>query len=300
MCVIFVFCLLGLIIGGRSVESCEVGESSHDVASTSLGKVDEILDMYHQKLVATSSWQDFHRSINDLQAAQYSFPSESRTLVRDILYELRTSENNHASATASIRSWCEESSPQLQRFIGLFDGYYDRQSAESQRTILIDVLKKGVEKMNNALDQLNDCIRHLNSASGDITRLDNQVESARRSEINRLESNKEAIRTAQWFAFIYPPLGATLTLVNELDTIPRVEKRIENVRNTYYRLKNYVRNVENDVTTARNELRREITTLNNLQCQASVTRRFVELTYSIKFMIKRHSSNLIEKCRYFK
>lgn len=300
MWLIFVFCLLGVKIVGRSVESCEVDDSSNDVASTSLRKAGEILDLYNQKLVATSSWQDFHRSVNNLETAKYAFPSESQTLVRDIISDLRASENNHARATASISSWCQQSSPQLRTFIGLLDGYYyDPESIESQKLILINVLKRGVEKMNNALDQLSDCISHLNSASGDITQLDNQVESARRSETSRLESDKNAIRDSQWIAFIFPPLGATLTLVNELDTIPRLDKRIGDVHSLYRRLNSYVKKVENEITSARNELRREIITLDNLQCQANVTRQFVELSYSIKFLIKRHANNLIGKCQSY-
>lgn len=296
MCQIFAFCLLGLVMVARSVDSCEEASSSHSVASTSLEEIGKILDLYNRKMFAQSDWQDFSQSINNLHWKRDSFPSESRGLVNVIVDKLRNSVSQHASATRSIESWCESSRPELQTYKALFDGNYSQDKAESQRTILVDLLKKGVEKLSFALDQLNDCIRNLNAASGDIVQVDNQVERARRREINELEARKQNMRNTQWWAFIFPILGVTLTLTNELDAIPRIDSRIGELQNLYNQLNGIIRNVENDIKSGRDELQREIITLNNLQCQAKVTRTFIELSVPIKVLIKKHATNLIEKC----
>lgn len=280
MCSVLVFCLFGLVIGARSVKSCEEGESNHVVASTAFERVGQILNVYDKKLISAPTWKDFHRSINNLEKEIFKFPPGNQGLVRRVINELRDSEKKHERAIASIGNWCEESNPKLRTYIGIFDGNYNREDAESQRTILKDILKRGVEKMNLALSQLSSCIRHLDRASGGVIQLDNQLESQRKSEISQLDE----MSAVPIFAY-----G-----LNEM-----MQNLIDEVNSSYNVLKRYVKNTEEEITSARDELRREIIAVNNLQCQANVTRKFAELSYSIKVLIKLHANNLIEKCRSF-
>lgn len=234
--------------------------------------------------------------IENLENSYYLFPSGSQSLVSNIAFELRTSERKHKLTTHSIKNWCEASIPVLQSYVSLFD---DWGKAFIQRLMLVQVLKNGVEQMNHALDELNSCITYLNSASGEISQLDNEVESTRRSETNRLQAEKIEATHPKWWEFLIPILVIVGQIKTHTETIPLINREIEHLEDLYNQLRGYVRNVENEIKSARNELRREITALDNLRCEASVTRRFTELTQSQKVLIKLHANSLITKCRSY-
>lgn len=301
MSLIFVFCLVGFVISGRTVTSCEEGESNNEVASKSLGKAGEILDIYDQNFgIKSNTWKNFHESLSILVSSQHTFPEECQPKFSEIENDLRSVEYNHVVSTQIISFWCQESTPKLQTYLRLLNGGHDRAYAESQRQILIDVLKNGVQKLNNALDLLRSCITLLSNAAGNVIVLDNQVESIRRSRTGRLEEQKKNVRDTQWWFFIFPPLGTTVTLINELDTIPRINNKIGDINFNFQRLRNNVKNVESDIRSARDELKREIISLENLECQASVTQKYVQLSYQSKLLIELHTNNLIGKCASYR
>lgn len=294
MRVIIVVCLLGLVIDARSEGSCEGTDSkpSHEVASTYFVKAANILDLYHGQLANAISWQDIIRPIARLWLQQDKLDSESKRLLTIIDDSVGSAHQNYIDSR-TVGSWCANAMPKLRRYLSLF-GDFSREKAENQKCIVIAVLKESVEKLNAALGYLDKCIANLSKASGKFSSLDNQVEIIRNKRIEEAKrQNDEALTRTIMHSFMFSASGRMI--FSEFDLRP--VKDIDEIRDSYSKIRGLVTTATNKITHARNEFQREILTLTDLQCQAHVTQVFVQIRSSIKYMIINHANNLIGKCK---
>lgn len=295
------FCIIGFVLGVTvgAVESCEDSNDSkqtdHDIAAKSVEGASKVMDVYDKKMDKVIPWDVFHETCTELEKGLGRYGPVSGMLVGEIKTAMLNSENNYFQATTSIYGWCGEAIPLLDGYLELFKGY-DKNNAEAQKELLLEVLETGLKKMDIALGQVNQSIANFGIAAGKLNTLDNQLELDYKEGSKIMQEEIAKLRNQQWWAWLFPPMGLGLTIMNEVSSIPDLKRSIADLQAFFQGLRGHVTTAIDTITKARDELKRETIIIENLKCQTKVTRTFVGLKAAIKNIIERHANNLIKKC----
>lgn len=299
------FCIIGIALGAPASEeeSCQdpggYDQSDMDVAEKSIEGAGKVLDVYDKTLDRVIPWNVFHETMQALEKGRGRYSQTAGTLVGQIVTSMLNSENHYFTASQSIYGWCGESIPLLEGYLYLFKDY-DKEKAEGQKELLINVLDTGLEKMNIALDHINQSIANFDIASGKLNTLDNQLELDFKAGSKIMEDEIARVRRNQWIAFIFPPVGIGMTIYNEVKSVPDLKRSINDLKNFFKGLRRHVATAIDEIKKARDQLKRETIIIENLQCQTKVTRTFVALKVAIKVLIVKHANNLIGQCRAYR
>lgn len=292
---------MGAIVSAE--ESCQSPDdpeqSDHDIAAKSVEGASNVLDVYDKSIDKVIPWDVFHATTKALEQGRGRYGQKSGELVGEITTTMLNSEQHYFTASQSIYGWCGETIPLLEGYLELFKDY-DKERAEGQKALLIEILDSGLAKMDIALDHIIQSIANFDIAAGKLATLDNQLQLDFKEGSTIMEAEIEKVRKNQWIAFVFPPLGLGLTIYNEVKSIPDLKRSIADLQDFYKVLQGVVGKAIDDIKKARDELKRETIIIENLQCQTKVTRTFVALKVAIKTLITKHVTNLMQQCRNYR
>lgn len=293
MFVFIFFCTIGSILGAPTSDA-EFNKDEKIFESAN-----KALEIYNKTLDGVIPWNIFHEVITTLEDHQGRYSSESGRLVGTVKTLLMNSEDHYFSATQSIYNWCGESIPLLEAYVELFNNY-DKERAEAQKTLLLLVLDSGILKMDDAITMLNQSGMSLNDASGQLETLGNQLNLDFKEGSKVHEQEIEKVRNGQWMAWVNPIAGLIITIVNEVDTIPKLKENMKQVEQFYGNLKVQVDRATDTITEAKIALKQEIVVIGDLRSQTASTRSFVPIGHLIRKKLEESVNNLVTQCSNYR
>ncbi|XP_037040263.1 hemolysin E-like [Bradysia coprophila] len=284
-------CTIGMLLAA-SLNAQDSDEDDHELAAKSMETASGILEAFKINV----NWSLVNESAISLQPGIGRYSEKSGQLVGSIMTSMLNSEQQHNEAIQSMFEWCGLSIHMLDAYKELFKDGVDTEKAERQKVLLLYVLDSGVELFGKALEHINLCIGDFESFTGKLLQLDNQLELDYAEGSKTLEAEEDRVRRNQWTSIIVPPVALNLSIYDEVKSIPDLSRSIDDLRKFFQGLRVHGTNAVESIKTAREQLKKGLVILENLQSQAKVTKVSVGMKMGIQSLIEKNADKVIAQC----
>ncbi len=265
------------------------------------------LDLYNKAIDQLIPWDEFEKTINNLQQRKEDYSEKAAALVGKVQTLLMDSRDRYRKSVQSVFEWCQTASPLLTGYLDLFKDF-DKEKASAQKKILIQVLESGKTKMENAQDSLNQSSMSFNDASGQLTTLNSVLSGDFTQGSAYFEAQVTRIRTEAYggaaAGVIFGPLGLAVSYgiaagVVEGELVPKLMKQLAEVQATFNALTVLVESAQKNIVEAKEKIANEIRIIGNMKSKTEETELWVEFDDLMLKQLKESAGSLINSCNEY-
>lgn len=268
-----------------AVTSCTAGvaptENPLNTIKEGMKAADKALGLYDKILNEIIPWETFDQTIQEFDRHREDYSNESGQLITEIKTIVLKGLNSYSMSTKSINEWCGKAAYSLGLYLKLF-----KANSATEKRILVDVLDKGIIKMNEAQQHLSKSFEAFNSAAGKLSTLNTQLKNDfdKNSEYYRKQIDK--IRTEAYAGAasgaVLGPFGLIIAYsiaagVIEGKLVPELNAKMDSIKAFYVDLKQTLEKANMDIDTTKTQLQTEIQTIGDLKVETENTQAIIPL-----------------------
>ena len=269
-----------------------------DIAKAGLASVNGVLKLYNDIVDNGVPWEFFRQTIANLKKSEKEYSDKAAELVGEVQKHLLNSFDEYESSLEEVNRWCKMAVPVLGQFKSLFEHTTNRDVAEAQKILLLQVLDDGADQIGKAISKLEASTKSFNDAQRHITTLTNQLDN----DFKRGSSYyKAAIRKVRIKAYWGAAAGVVFFAPIDLAilygiAIGEIEKMFEKLLDT-------VAKARATIESAKKSISQEIRVLGNVSAKIKATKGFATtwaMIPSLKFGdLKQCTNELIDMCKQY-
>lgn len=274
-----------------------------ETAKEGIDAAGKALDLYNKVLDQIVPWKEFKATLDELDKYRQDYSKESADLLGEIKTYMMNGMDAYFRSTQSVYEWAGLSIPLLTAYIALFNEH-DQKKSETQKTMLLTVLDKGIARMKEAQNELDKSSGSFNLAAGKLTSLNARLRDDFDEKSAFFDSKISDIRLKVYLgSAILGPFGLIIAAgVLEGKIVPDLKAKLEDIRVFYEEMRNKVKKAATDIDDTKLMLKDEIRVIGDLKTQTEETKTFVIMdddTTIQEFAIESAKS-LIEKCKDYR
>lgn len=263
-------------------------------------KADEAVDFFNKVLDQTVPWHTFSDSLYEMDKFRSDYSTKTAALILEIKRLLLYSMDTYFKATRSIYGWCNVASHLLTAYVDLFDDI-SREKSAAQKSILLEVLNTGINKMMKVQVGLDTISLNFTEASSKLSllliRLDNEFDE--HGDWYRLKMREIEEKVNNGSSSI-GPFGVFIGAdASGLST--RLNQKLAASERFYHQLKKNVNKAFIDIEEAKVKLHAEIRIFGNLKKQTEETKPFQSLDdATLRDTVIQFAKGLSNKCNEYR
>lgn len=237
-------------------------------------------------------WAELDQRITELDKYQSDdYSMEATALIGDIKKNVLDGMDAYNQAVQSVYEWCDLATGSLNTYKTLLTGKIDEDKINAKLVVLLQEIKRGIEKTSVAQEALVDSSESLNVAAGKLARLNSQL-------LADFEDFQSQISSLQATPLWLHGLRSIVARVVERKLIPELE---EEMTSTEKHLKVVTHEILNLFDETKAKLEDEIIHIEVLKGQVEATKSYIELDNMVeqKEVVSLSVSDLITKCNEY-
>ena len=303
-----------------------------EIAKAGLASVNGVLKLYKDTVDTAIPWEFFRQTIADLKNSEKEYSNAAAELVGKVQKHLLDSSDEYDSSLEEVNRWCKMVVPVLGQFMSLFEHTTNRDVAEAQKILLLQVLDDGADQIRKAISKLEASTKSFNDAQRLITTLTNQLDndfkrgsSYYKAAVQkvRIQAYCGAVAGAAPFGAIglailvsaaplvtlaFAPIALAIsyiiaTGVTEGYIIPKLEQAFNETKEMFEKLRKTVAEARASIESAKKSISQEIRVLGNVSAKIKETKSFATtwaLAPSVLFGdLKQCTNELIDMCKQY-
>lgn len=262
--------------------------------------VGRAMDLYNKVLDKVMPSESFNEKLIEMNKHLDEYSVEVKDRLATIKVLMSDGINAYTRSTQSIYDWTSTVIPFLQTYIQLFDKN-TADDAKAQKTILLDLLDKGINSMTNAQTDLGISSSSFNDAAGKLTSVRIIFSNELKSEKEKYQRELEIIRRPPFMSSMSGSLPALLhNYVVETRFVPEIIAKLDAVSKFYDTMEETVVKVSEDIDETKSRLNDEIRIIGDLKVETQNTQVFVDMDATLEAFIIEAAQGLIDKCYEFR
>lgn len=273
-----------------------------ETAREGIEVANQALDLYSKVLDRIVPWEQFEKTLNELEHYRKDFTQESADLLGEIKTHLMHGMDAYFRSTQSVFEWAGFAANLLETYIKLF-AQNDASKSESQKKLLVKVLVNGIERMTLAQGELDNSSASFNVAAGKLTSLNHRLETEFDSKSGFYQDTLSVLRHGGVIFEIIghiSPIGKVGDLVVNKVLVPELDKKFQSIKFFYDETKSRVAKAYDDITETKEKLRDEIRVIGEFKIRTDETYTYVDMDQDLKDMAIDVASKLIVQCREYR
>lgn len=263
---------------------------------------DKALNLYDKAIDHVIPWDSYESTMKNLKTFEQDYSDKSAELVGNVKTLLMNAQDEYFKATQSIYEWSSTTSALLEAYLKLFDNSTE-EKAESQKKIILHVLESGIEKMNISQESLGKCSKDFNELSGQLVKLDNQLDNDFAENSPYFQSQIDKVRKQAYAGagsgILLGPFGLAIAYsiaagVAEGKLIPELKKKLKGVQDTFNKLHQIIKTANKNIDNTKTKLQNEIKSIGELKSQTETTKVLVGIG---KEVLEESANKLIKSCK---
>lgn len=293
-CVISVGVQAGILIAKEGIA----------IAKEGIETLDKGLDLYNKHLDKIIPWSEFNKTIAKLNEYRSDYSKEAGALIGDIQTKLRDGLNAYFRATQTIFQWCGLAVGLLEDYKSLFVGELNQDLYNTQRDIILEVLKEGIEKMVKGREELTASSASFSVATGKLTDLNIRLAADFNENSDYYQAQRDHIRKVGYGSaapFLIFGLAIAAGVVEGV-MIPRLNEQMRSIENFYIEMKDEIELSKKNINLTENQLNKEIAHIGELENKAKSAQVFVKTKYTdgIRALLLKSVDKLITNCKEYR
>lgn len=279
-------------------------QAAVDTTKGAIEAADKAIDLYNKVLDQIIPWEEFEKTIKELNRYQDQYSKESAELVGQIKTLILESQDKYFASTQVIYEWCATSSELLKAYITLFQEY-DERKATAQKAILLKVLGDGIGKMTKSQDALQKSSESFNSAAGKLVALNAQLSNDFSDKSLFFQNQVDKLRKEAYGGaaggIIAGPFGLIVSYsiaagVVEGKLVPALKAKLDSVKTFFENLKTTITSAADEITKTKDKLKDEVSVIGTMKSQTETTQLYVEYDDMMLSLLKDAATKLIAQC----
>lgn len=271
-----------------------------DSATTAINAI----DLYNSVIDRIVPWKEFNETLVELDKFRDDYTDESALLIAEIRTLMEHGIDAYFAASQSVYEWCGLAMSNLRLYIRLFE-LGGTAAGTAQKTLLVNILNDGVEKMSAAQDSLGKSSQSFNRVFGKLSILLVRLESEFDEKSEFYQTKVKILQTitagAKYVGQIPGLFGLTVKHLGRLveENITSVlAAKLDSITQFYNHLKAKVQQAFHDIYKTKSILNNEIERIGELKVQTQQTATFVSLDDApdIRDLAIQYAHQLIDKC----
>ena len=276
------------------------------VVNSALEAGEKSLDLYNKTADQLIPWDEFKDIMDKLARHEKDYSNQAGQIVGKIKTLLLDSHDQYLKATQSVFEWCSLTSALLQAYLDLFEDY-NEEKAESQKIIILKVLKNGIDKMNAAQNSLGSSSMSFNEASGQIsllrTQLSNDFDNGSSYFKHQVDKIRKEAYAGAGAGIIFGPFGLIVSEgiaagVVEGKLIPELLAKFKEVQKHFDEVKELVSKANKDINETKTKLQNEIEIIGDIRVKTEETSLYIKIN-SLRERLRKSATNLITLCQMY-
>ena len=284
-----------------------------EIAKAGLVSVSDVLKLYDGAVNDVIPWELFRQTIEDLKNSEKEYSDVAAELVGKVQTHLLNSSDEYESSLEEVNRWCKMAVPVLGQFMSLFEHTTNKDVAEAQKILLLQVLDDGADQIGKAITKLEASTKSFNDAQGLITTLTNQLDTDFKQGSSYYKAAVQKVRiqaycgAATGVVFL-GPIGLAISYsiaagVTEGHLIPKLEKAFNETKKMFEKLLDTVAEARASIESAKKSISQEIRVLGDVSAKINSTKSFATSwarAPSVLFDgLKKSTNELIDMCKQY-
>ena len=281
------------------------------LAKSAVSAVNHAMAVINELMEATIPWKDFREIIQVLKESKDQYSVKAAEVGGEVAKLLLDTSDSYVSSVNIVDNWCKSAVQLLEVYLNMFSSIEDKGTAEAQKQLLLTVLNEGKEALSKAFDYLNGCNEHLNTLTSKLIALHGILENDFNDKSEYFAASLKRLRIKAYLrgaavtamSAAFGPIAFAIASIGTVGIVegrmvPQLKKAFQATGQKFDDLKIALEEANTVIKNARDDIKEEITNLNNITSQINTTnwladvwavapkQLFVPLKKSIKDLIK--------------
>lgn len=260
---------------------------------------EQAIDQYQLVLDRVIPWEEFNRTLSELDKYRTEYSVETSTLVGEVKTLMLNGMDAYFSASRNVYEWAGLVTRLLSVYIMLFM-QNTRENAEAQKFILLKVLDDGIEKLAASQEELHKSSYSFSEAAGKLVALHTRFGFEFQDKSEFIQTKIKHIRIGAYTggAVFGIPGVVVAYLVTENMLIPELMRRLKSIEGFYDRIQTKVDQASRDIERTKRILNNEIHQIGDIKIKTQETKTFVHLDQvkALRDTVIKAVQGLIDKC----
>ena len=280
------------------------------LASQGVDTAKKTLELLNQILDTVIPWKEFRQTMQALKDHRDQYSDQAGKVVGEVATLLLNSSDSYVYSVNSVDKWCKSAAQLLQTYIELFSKTSNTKPAEGQKALLLVVLKDGADAIAEAQREMKKSNEQFNAMTGKLKELRAVLKYDFHEGSAYFDSAVKAVRVKAYAGAISGAIGGPIGVavayavaagVAEGSLIPALKKSFEETEKSFNDLSATLDKAQEAITKARQDIKAELTTLDNIESQIRSTHGFAiawaKAPPALFQYLKESTEKLIQMCK---
>lgn len=249
-------------------------------------------------------WKNFNATLIELEKRRIQYSNESAALIAEMKIHMLNGIDAYFAASKNIYDWAGSVGSSLTLYISLLSDQQNVRQITEQKTILSEMLRNGIERMNAAQDELGKSSASFNSVFGRLNELQSRFEH---ESGDKIADYKREIKDMRGLSYFFGSLFGIQGLIvapkyTESNYIFQIKREMAAFTRFYDHLKLKIDDAIQNIHDTKKILRTEIQHISDLKAQTEGTESFVNLgnVSDLREIVIDSAQDLIAKCMEYR
>ena len=280
------------------------------LASQGVDTAKKSLELLNQVLDTVIPWKEFRQTMQALKDHRDQYSDQAGKVVGEVATLLLNSSDSYVYSVNSVDKWCKSAAQLLQTYIELFSKTSNPMTAEGQKALLLVVLKDGSDAIAEAQKEMKKSNEQFNAMTGKLKELRAVLKNDFHEGSAYFDSAVKAVRVKAYAGAISGAIGGPIGVavayavaagVAEGSLIPALKKSFEETEKSFNDLSATLDKAQEAITKAREDIKAELTTLDNIESQIRTTHGYAiawaAAPPALFQYLKESTEKLIQMCK---
>mgnify|MGYP001794495849 FL=1 len=284
------------------------------LASQGVDTAKKSLELLNQVLDTVIPWKEFRQTMQALKDHRDQYSDQAGKVVGEVATLLLNSSDSYVYSVNSVDKWCKSAAQLLQTYIELFSKISNPMTAEAQKALLLVVLKDGSDAIAEAQREMKKSNEQFNAMTGKLKELRAVLKNDFHEGSAYFDSAVKAVRVKAYAGAsasvatvpFLGPIGLAVAYavaagVAEGSLIPALKKSFEETEKSFNDLSATLDKAQEAITKARQDIKAELTTLDNIESQIRSTHGYAiawaKAPPALFQYLKESTEKLIQMCK---
>ena len=280
------------------------------LASQGVDTAKKSLELLNQVLDTVIPWKEFRQTMQALKDHRDQYSDQAGKVVGEVATLLLNSSDSYVYSVNSVDKWCKSAAQLLQTYIELFSKTSNPMTAEGQKALLLVVLKDGSDAIAEAQKEMKKSNEQFNAMTGKLKELRAVLKNDFHEGSAYFDSAVKAVRVKAYAGAISGAIGGPIGVavayavaagVAEGSLIPALKKSFEETEKSFNDLSATLDKAQEAITKARQDIKAELTTLDNIESQIRSTHGYAiawaKAPPALFQYLKESTEKLIQMCK---
>lgn len=266
--------------------------------------MDKGLSLFDKRLDKDVPWNIFKDTLKKLDVFRQDYSTEAASLISDLKVKMYDGIDTYFMASENIYEWCGVAIPRLTKYKSLWQGKMDEAKFKTQKSLLLNLLTDGIERMGKAQEKLDASSSSFNVAAGKLLSLSIRLEADFSEKSEYYQTKILEIRKAAGIKGISITLfGLTILAgTSEKKYIPEIKEKMKSLTIYYKDLQKTIAKASSDIDSTKTKMRDEIRVIGQMKSKAEETKIYVEgdIDGALQKIIGAAVDSLIANCNSYR